>query len=361
MDNSRHDASPTLDAFRGAILGERNPASAAAFAAAILREHGPEEPGDEKAGRSTGVSHEDWLDAILYGAPETFDPFAAEILREYNYKPDEPRDENGRWTTGGSRSSGTSGGSGVFYDDWLDAIKHGVPGSSPGTSGGCSSPASSPSSGALALAGGHSWTHRGPPFPTAPGAPPVVVYNAERVVPWNWLPYSGRDDYAKTYPNFYPDSWGTVHGVQNAQPVNTIPKSAPAAEKTRQAGMGKFYGPAAPGQDRLVGPAGCGPCVGVVIVTPDGQVAAFHFAAAGGNPAGTIERYAWPKGSTAAICGGNLNSSSKYVYSSAVGALQAAGVTIVGISRYDQLYWGQVGNKKGWFLPSQPASIDYGK
>jgi hypothetical protein len=103
--------SPSLDAFLGAILGEDRPAGAAAFAAAILREHNPDEPGDDKGRRSTGVSYEDWRDAILYGVPEPSGALAADVLREYNFNPDEPRDERGRWTAGGSGTSltGTSG------------------------------------------------------------------------------------------------------------------------------------------------------------------------------------------------------------------------------------------------------------
>ncbi|MGD0899438.1 MAG: hypothetical protein ABR915_16505 [Thermoguttaceae bacterium] len=52
--------------------------------------------------------------------------FAAAILREYNYNPDEPRDEKGRWTTGGSGTIGSQGGSRISFDDWLDAVKYGV-------------------------------------------------------------------------------------------------------------------------------------------------------------------------------------------------------------------------------------------
>ncbi|MGD0900473.1 MAG: hypothetical protein ABR915_21790 [Thermoguttaceae bacterium] len=50
MDNSRYGASPSLDEFVEAILDRPNSASAAAFAAAILCEQGfnPDEPRDEK-------------------------------------------------------------------------------------------------------------------------------------------------------------------------------------------------------------------------------------------------------------------------------------------------------------------------
>lgn len=100
MDNSRCYAPRSRDAFLAEILDEYNPASTAAFVAEIL----------------------------------------------YEYDPDEPRDERGRWTTGGSHGGsptaiiapgdpGTSRPSGLSYDEWLYAIKYGVPGTSPGNSG----------------------------------------------------------------------------------------------------------------------------------------------------------------------------------------------------------------------------------
>lgn len=94
-DILRGENHASLDAFLTAILGEDHPASAAAFAAAVFCEH--------------------------------------------NFNPNEPRDERGRWTTGGSDThgvrgtSGTSGSSGVSYDDWLDAIKYRAPATSPRT------------------------------------------------------------------------------------------------------------------------------------------------------------------------------------------------------------------------------------
>ena len=114
MDRSRYGVPPSLDAFLTAILGECNPASAATFAAEILREDhfNPSETGDERARRNTVVSHEDWLNAVLYGMPETS---AADILREYNFNPDEPRDWRGRWTKAGSQ------------DDRLSAVAYAVP------------------------------------------------------------------------------------------------------------------------------------------------------------------------------------------------------------------------------------------
>jgi hypothetical protein len=91
MDKSRSYVSPSLDAFLAEILYDRHPASAAEFAAAILDEPNPASAAE----------------------------FAAKILREYNYNPDEPRDEKGRWTTGGSHGGRPN------------AIMNGVPAPSP--------------------------------------------------------------------------------------------------------------------------------------------------------------------------------------------------------------------------------------
>jgi hypothetical protein len=74
MDSSKSYASPSHGEFLAAILDESNPANTAAFAAAILDSRDP-------AGAAA---------------------FAACILGEHNFNPDEPRDERGRWTTGGS-------------------------------------------------------------------------------------------------------------------------------------------------------------------------------------------------------------------------------------------------------------------
>jgi hypothetical protein len=50
-----------------------------------------------------GITHDEFLARILgEQKPGGGAAFAAAILREYNFNPDEPRDERGRWTTGGS-------------------------------------------------------------------------------------------------------------------------------------------------------------------------------------------------------------------------------------------------------------------
>ncbi|MGO8690452.1 MAG: hypothetical protein ACLQLG_12590 [Thermoguttaceae bacterium] len=102
MNDSRFHASPSLDSFLAAILDKPDRASAAAFAVGVLDEGGSTQEGGTGA---TGRSHEDWLDAILYGVHERSDAFGSDILREYD--PNEPRDEKGRWTTGGSNDSAT--------------------------------------------------------------------------------------------------------------------------------------------------------------------------------------------------------------------------------------------------------------
>jgi hypothetical protein len=156
MENWGDCASPSHDEFLAAIRGEHNPASTAAFTAAILDQRDP-------AGAAA---------------------FAARILGEHNFNPDEPRDEKGRWTTGGSFGASkygipklaqyaaygndpyapyvpndddpfdgaetppaASGGSDGSYDDWPNAIASGAPG--PSAMGGSrgKSPAAKPPTG----------------------------------------------------------------------------------------------------------------------------------------------------------------------------------------------------------------------
>jgi hypothetical protein len=81
MDRSTFDPIPRHDACVAAVLGRPDPARTAAFLAEILDE--PDHAG---------------------GAA-----FATAILGEAGFNPDEPRDERGRWTTGGSGTSGTLG------------------------------------------------------------------------------------------------------------------------------------------------------------------------------------------------------------------------------------------------------------
>lgn len=66
MDNSRVCELPSHDAFIAAILGEHNPADAAAFAARILYEYSPDQPRDERGRWTAGGSHDDWLNAVAY-------------------------------------------------------------------------------------------------------------------------------------------------------------------------------------------------------------------------------------------------------------------------------------------------------
>jgi hypothetical protein len=81
MSSSTFAPIPDRDDFLAAVLGQPRPAETAAFLAAII-----DVP--DRAGAAA---------------------FAAAILGEGGYNPDEPRDERGRWTTGGAGTSGTLG------------------------------------------------------------------------------------------------------------------------------------------------------------------------------------------------------------------------------------------------------------
>jgi hypothetical protein len=96
MGNSGVYPSLSQEDFLAAILGRRDPPSAAALAAVVLDEGYSR---DKPAGPAADISYEEFLDAILHGFRGNS---AAGILREYNFNPDEPRDWRGRWTTGGS-------------------------------------------------------------------------------------------------------------------------------------------------------------------------------------------------------------------------------------------------------------------
>ena len=94
---SRDFTRPQAWAFLAEILYDHDPASAVAFAADILDVPNP-------------------ASAVAFAAeildvpnPASAAAFAAAILREHNFNPNEPRDERGRWTTGGSNTHGVPG------------------------------------------------------------------------------------------------------------------------------------------------------------------------------------------------------------------------------------------------------------
>ncbi len=95
--------SPGLDEFLAAVRGDDDRAETAAFVAAITgKDNDYHESKDGKGGGATDMSDAEWLDAVRYGFREPSDAFAAVVLGEHNFDPNEPRDEKGRWTTGGS-------------------------------------------------------------------------------------------------------------------------------------------------------------------------------------------------------------------------------------------------------------------
>ena len=102
MGNSTYGEPATPEEFVATILGREPPTDTAAFAAAI-------------SGRGEKVDTGPFAAALLgKEKPSNTAEFAAAI-REYN--PDEPRDEKGRWTTGGSPVSSPGDSSGNGDDD----------------------------------------------------------------------------------------------------------------------------------------------------------------------------------------------------------------------------------------------------
>jgi hypothetical protein len=84
IDNSRYEATLTLDEFVSAILEDHNSGGAAAFAAAILDEGRSHV---QRRGEAADIFYDDWLDAIRYGAPVQS---TARFLREADFDPNEP-------------------------------------------------------------------------------------------------------------------------------------------------------------------------------------------------------------------------------------------------------------------------------
>ncbi len=143
MAISRRRVSPDVDKFLSAILvgyvsaedaagaasfarqlrGKSDTADSAAFARAILGEGDPAEA-KTFARILYGKSNPAETAAFVYESLRESDPArAAKFLREYD--PDEPRDEKGRWTTGGSTNGANRGESGATLGDlskWLSKI-----------------------------------------------------------------------------------------------------------------------------------------------------------------------------------------------------------------------------------------------
>jgi hypothetical protein len=107
MDHSKSRPPLTVEEFLSIIRGDPRPEATARFVAAI-RGDGPvrpDEPLAEDHRPAQHVSHEDWLNAVLYGIHGPTHPDFAGGLREQHFNPEEPRDERGRWAADGSRDS----------------------------------------------------------------------------------------------------------------------------------------------------------------------------------------------------------------------------------------------------------------
>jgi hypothetical protein len=107
MDPSKSRPPLTVQEFLSIIRGDPRPEASAAFVDAVRgdRRAGPDVPLFESGRPAAQVSREDWLSAVNYGIHGPTDPDFAGDLREHNFRPDEARDEKGRWTTDGSQDS----------------------------------------------------------------------------------------------------------------------------------------------------------------------------------------------------------------------------------------------------------------
>ena len=115
MDHSKSRPPLTVQEFLSIIRGDPRPEATARFVAAI-RGDGlarPDEPLAEDHRPAQHVSHEDWLNAVLYGIHGPTHPDFPGNFREHNFNPAEPRDDKGRWTTGGAAGGAGSASAGT--------------------------------------------------------------------------------------------------------------------------------------------------------------------------------------------------------------------------------------------------------
>lgn len=116
MDNSTSCALPSSEAFVAAILGEDNSASATAFAAHILYEYDPDQPRDERGRWTTGGSHSDLPSAIGYDVPDasptdgTEDPARSSEAERQQRATD--------WLDDGGSNAVSQMSASQFYDSW---------------------------------------------------------------------------------------------------------------------------------------------------------------------------------------------------------------------------------------------------
>ena len=154
------------------------------------------------------------------------------------------------------------------------------------------------------------------------------------------------------YPNLvYADEVG-IWPIRPQVPTPVVP--VPGDSVMAEPG-GRLFGPIVDGQ--YIGPGGCGPRVGVIIKVPGQGGAVFHLPP-GSSPVGSINRWIWPPGSSAAICGGMPDVPfSKKLYDDVVYALRTSGITIDGVTTLPAIY---IGNDKDgnpvWHLPRRPSN-----
>jgi hypothetical protein len=93
-----------------------------------------------------------------------------------------------------------------------------------------------------------------------------------------------------------------------------------------------------------VGVKGCGPCIGVVIVSPDNETAySFHFAPLDNVPATLNSCFLYTmstEGYRAVICGGNTSYSSRFLFSETLRTLEFLDIAVEGYIPSNGCFWG---------------------
>ena len=87
----------------------------------------------------------------------------------------------------------------------------------------------------------------------------------------------------------------------------------------------------------VAGSGGAGPCIGLIVTTPNGTVYVFHFTA-NDDPAATLGSIKFPKGSHAGIFGGDNSQPSNETLESLTPYLCSNGFLIDGYYPYDGLF-----------------------
>ncbi len=182
------------------------------------------------------------------------------------------------------------------------------------------------------------------PFP-ARGAPPTIVTNIPGgAIADTWNPF------ASTTANMRANNPFTPANTPIPIPAASLPPVGPGTNVA--GGTHQIFPPLRPGQ--FVGTGGCGPSVGVIIQCPGRGAVVFHFGTLNSAVAPTINRYDWPSGCRAIICGGSSAAGSNVVMYWVISVLRGNGITLDGILPSANCFLGSDGS---WYFDPRPHAF----